>query len=552
MSEKIISKGQLKSMLYTIFENYNNSSKKDYETKFVIDYISSLDEIAKSRFFKELESEIKSEDDEKFDNEEDKCSKQTDLSLNYLYNMCLSKTLWENWDNIKKIENWIYNIINPNRINQDLLQQMFKSINNQLNNLNFDSYLHYILEKKENKTLDYISPKSDLYKLLLFEDMLRIDYADSCSIKIDLDVEYVGKWWSENILPLFKQKYEGEALVNSLELEIKKNEILDFYGKNFKKLKFKIIDEIEKEYANEKDLDKDFENEEKLCLESNLKTKNSKNISDLQEIITEMQIKYESNREMLKDYCSDEFINILENNTESYTLKEIELFLENNKEYFNNKAYIYFGVCIQKQIQKLEQDLLNDICEVKDLNSLETLHNKLLEKGEFVKCEDLETIIFRKMEAIIKTLNLAQINDEENIRIANSIYNNMDSIDLEKYPLAEILICRDINIDLNNVKNSIEDLESTIIEIKETVLKNCMFSCDYYNMNIQINDGENYYNIKFRYLKDLVDYIKLKQGNTLLVNIKNINKNNQHKKRVFNKVNQALLQEIDKFYSEKN
>lgn len=551
MSEKIISNEQIKSMLYTIFENYNNSSKKDYETKFVIEYISSLDKVQKSSFFKELENEIKPKEDE-LNNEEDECIKQTDLSLNYLYNMCLSKILWKSCDNIKKMENWIYNIINPNRINENLLQQMFKTINIELNNLNFDSYLHYILDKEENKTLEYISPSSDLYKLLLFEDMLRIDYIDFCNVKIDLDVEYIGRWWSENILPLFKKKYNGQDLVNNLELEIKKNEILDFHGKNFEKLKYKIIDEIEKEYINEKNLDKGFENEEKICLENNLKTKNSKSISDLEQVIQKIQIKYENNKEMLKDYCSDEFINILENNPESYTLKELEIFLDDNKDYFNDKAYIYFEVSLQKQIQKLEQELLNDICEVKDLKSLEILHNKLLENGKFVKCEDLERIIFRKMGAIIKTLNLAEINDEENIEIANSIYNNMDSIDLEKYPLVEILICRDINIDLNNAKNAIEDLQNTIVEIKEIVLKNCMFSCDYYNMNIQVNDSENYYNIKFRYLKDLIDYIKLKEGNTFLFNIKNINKNNQHKKRVFNKVNKALLQEIDQFYLEKN
>lgn len=45
---------------------------------------------------------------------------------------------------------------------------------------------------------------SDLYKLL-FEDMLRIDYSDKSTVKIDLDVEYVEKWWSENILPIFKE-----------------------------------------------------------------------------------------------------------------------------------------------------------------------------------------------------------------------------------------------------------------------------------------------------------------------------------------------------------
>ncbi|MFR3071848.1 MAG: hypothetical protein ACLTK8_03335 [Paeniclostridium sp.] len=67
---------------------------------------------------------------------------------------------------------------------------MIEIINKELNNLNFDSYLRYILSKEENKSLGYISMSSDLYKLL-FEDILRIDYSDKCTVKIDLDVEYV-------------------------------------------------------------------------------------------------------------------------------------------------------------------------------------------------------------------------------------------------------------------------------------------------------------------------------------------------------------------------
>ena len=406
------------------------------------------------------------------------------------------------------------------------------------------------LSKEENKSLGYISMSSDLYKLLLFEDMLRIDYSDKCTVKIDLDVEYVGKWWSENILPIFKERYSKKDLIDKLELEIKKNEIVDFHGKNFEKLKNEIINEIEKEYENEKELNEDFESEEKVSLESELKTKKSKSISDLQELIEKTDIKYENNIETLRDYCSDEFIDILENsNDENYSLKDLEQFLEDNKEYFNDKAYIFFEVCVQKQIQKLEQDLLNDICEVKTLKDLKELHDKLLENGEFVKCEDLETIIFRKMETIVKILNLAEINDEENISIANQMYENTSSIELEKYPIAEILICRDINIDLNNVKETIEDLREEVNEIKDTVLKNCMFNCEYYNMNIQINDSENYYTIKFRYIKDLIDYIKLKEGNRLLINLKNIKKTSQYKRRVFNKGNSEIIKEIDNFYS---
>lgn len=527
--------------------DFNDIERKcDYEVKFVVDYIFNLDEIGKSRFFKEVEKTIE-KDKSKKDNKEES---NNNLDINYLYNICISKYMWKDSNDAAKMENWIYNIINPNRLHSDLLEKMIEIINKELNNLNFDSYLRYILSKEENKSLGYISMSSDLYKLLLFEDMLRIDYSDKCTVKIDLDVEYVGKWWSENILPIFKERYSKKDLIDKLELEIKKNEIVDFHGKNFEKLKNEIINEIEKEYENEKELNEDFESEEKVSLESKLKTKKSKSISDLQELIEKTDIKYENNIETLRDYCSDEFIDILENsNDENYSLKDLEQFLEDNKEYFNDKAYIFFEVCVQKQIQKLEQDLLNDICEVKTLKDLKELHDKLLENGEFVKCEDLETIIFRKMETIVKILNLAEINDEENISIANQMYENTSSIELEKYPIAEILICRDINIDLNNVKETIEDLREEVNEIKDTVLKNCMFNCEYYNMNIQINDSENYYTIKFRYIKDLIDYIKLKEGNRLLINLKNIKKTSQYKRRVFNKGNSEIIKEIDNFYS---
>ena len=188
---------------------------------------------------------------------------------------------------------------------------------------------------------------------------------------------------------------------------------------------------------------------------------------------------------------------------------------------------------------------------MKDLPDLENLHNKILENGDFVKCEDLESIIFTKMESIIKKLNLAEINDEDNIRIANNIYDNTGSINLEKYPVAELLICRDINIDLDNVMDSINYLKDTIDEIKETVVDNCIFNYEYYNMNIQINGTDNYYTIKFRYLNNLVDYIKIKEGNKFLLNLKSINKDVKYKKRVFNKGNTEIIKEIDNFYLEK-
>ena len=543
----IVEKYDLNSKDDVVVDIYNmdlSKEKYSYESKFIVDYIVSLDDIKKTKFFKEIKKKIIS-------NKEVKSENQIALNLNDLYNICIEQTVWKNEDDISKMNNWIYNIINPHALNSELLNKMLDTINEQLDNLKFSSYLEYILSKSENKTLDYISPSGDLYKLLLFEDILRIDYKDKCKVKIDLDVEYIGRWWSENILPLFKAKYNKEDLVNELQLEIKKNEIIDFHGKNFEKFKNKIISEIQKEYSELEVLEDNSEKDEKISLEQNIKELKTENISDLEHTIEQSHLKYQGNRELLKEYCSDKFIDILENKEKSYSLKELEQFLRENEDYFNDKAYVYFEICIQKKIQNLEENLLNDICDVKDLPDLENLHNKILENGDFVKCEDLESIIFTKMESIIKKLNLAEINDDDNIRIANNIYDNTESINLEKYPVAELLICRDINIDLDNVMDSINYLKDTIDEIKETVVDNCIFNYEYYNMNIQINGTDNYYTIKFRYLNDLVDYIKIKEGNKFLLNLKSINKDVKYKKRVFNKGNTEIIKEIDNFYLEK-
>lgn len=543
----IVEKYDLNSKDDVVIDIYNmdlSKEKYSYESKFIVDYIVSLDDIKKTKFFKEIKKKIIS-------NREVKSENQIALNLNDLYNICIEQTVWKNEDDISKMNNWIYNIINPHALNSKLLNKMLDTINEQLDNLKFSSYLEYILSKSENKTLEYISPSGDLYKLLLFEDILRIDYKDKCKVKIDLDVDYIGTWWSENILPLFKAKYNKEDLVNELQLEIKKNEIIDFHGKNFEKFKNKIISEIQKEYSELEVLEDNSEKDEKISLEQNIKELKTENISDLEHTIEQSHLKYQGNRELLKEYCSDKFIDILENKDKSYSLKELEQFLRENEDYFNDKAYVYFEICIQKKIQNLEENLLNDICDVKDLPDLENLHNKILENGDFVKCEDLESIIFTKMESIIKKLNLAEINDEDNIRIANNIYDNTGSINLEKYPVAELLICRDINIDLDNVMDSINYLKDTIDEIKETVVDNCIFNYEYYNMNIQINGTDNYYTIKFRYLNDLVDYIKIKEGNKFLLNLKSINKDVKYKKRVFNKGNTEIIKEIDNFYLEK-
>ncbi|WP_455543685.1 hypothetical protein [Intestinibacter sp.] len=552
---KIVTKYELDDEDNIVIDIFNKDFDKlkyeySYETKFVVDYILSLDDIRRSRFFKEL-SKNKKDDEETDENDKKDSNDKGYLNINDLYNICVSKTLCKDGDDISKISNWIYNTINPNVLHTDLFEEMLKAINEQLDNSKFDSYLEHILNKKENKSLEYISPSNDLYQLLLFEDMLRVDYKDKCNVKIDLDVDYIGEWWSKNILPEFKKKYGEKDLANQLELEVKKNEIIDLHGKNFEKFKNKIICEIEKDYSQTEVLNEDTEKQEKIYVENIIKNLNAKTVAELEETIEKIDIKYENNKQILKNYCSDKFIDILENKEQDYNLKELEQFLNDNEEYLNNKASVYFEVCIQKQLQKLEENLLNDICDVKNLKDLEELHNKILENGEFVKCEDIECIIFRKMESIIKICNLAEINNEDNIRISNSIYDNTSSIELDKYPIAEVLICRDIKINLNDVETSLEDLSANIEEVQDVVLNNCIFNCEYYNMNIQINDSEDYHVVKFRYLNDLADYIKLKEGNKFLLNLKSMNKDVQHKKRVFNKGNSEIIKEIDEFYLEK-
>lgn len=513
-----------------------NEGVSDYESEFIVDYILGLDENDKNEFWGDIEA--KSSPEENY------------ITVNELYNICISKDLWKNQDDTSKMTNWIYNVINPNALDKDTLDKMLKIIEQELNSDMFNFYLKYILSKDENIYLEYISPDSDLYELILFEDILSVDYKDKYDINVDLDVDYIGDWWRQNILPIFKSKYSEDQLQDRLNLEIKKNEILDFRGENFKRFKNRIIEEINKEMPDKKD-EANFEVDEKKFLEKRINASNPKNISELEQVFGDIELKYDSNKEILKNYYSGILMQILENKDEKSTLDQLEKFINKNEEFLDEDLHVYIDMKVQKEIQRIEQELLNDICDVKDLKSLEELHNKILLNGDFVKCEDIESIIFTKLESIISKLNLAEINDEENIKIGNRIYDNTSSIDIKNYPVAEILICRDIEIDLNNTDEIIDDLKDEIDVIKNTVLKNCMFNCDYYNVNIQISGEEACYSMKFRYLKDLLEYIKLKEKKSFVQNLKNINKNVQYQKRVFSKGNEQLIKEIDNFYSKK-
>ena len=200
-----------------------NEGVSDYESEFIVDYILGLDENDKNEFWGDIEA--KSSPEENY------------ITVNELYNICISKDLWKNQDDTSKMTNWIYNVINPNALDKDTLDKMLKIIEQELNSDMFNFYLKYILSKDENIYLEYISPDSDLYELILFEDILSVDYKDKYDINVDLDVDYIGDWWRQNILPIFKSKYSEDQLQDRLNLEIKKNEILDFRGENFKRFK---------------------------------------------------------------------------------------------------------------------------------------------------------------------------------------------------------------------------------------------------------------------------------------------------------------------------
>lgn len=443
-------------------------------------------------------------------------------------------------EKIKKITEWIDNTINPNKLDKNLLETIEKELDDDL----FNSYLKYILSDQDSISLEYISPDKKLYELMLFEDILSVDHG----IYVNIDADCIGTWWREKILPLFKANCAGDDLDHKLNLEIKKIEIIDFHSQNFQKFKNEIIAEINKEISNSKNIKSSFEDDERKFLEKRMNSLEPKNILELEQSIDKIELKYDANKFLLKDYCSRELAKILKDDDQNVTLKELDKFVNKNREFINEDVFLYIDMQFQKEIQKIEESLLNDICDVKDLKSLEALHNKIIQNGEFVKCEDIESIIFTKLESLIKNLNLAEINDEENIAIGNLIYDNTSSIDLEKYPIAEILICRGINIDLNNVEDTIDDLNGEIQTIKDLVLKNCMFNCEYYNLNIQVNGNENYHNMKFKYLTDLVDYIKLKSKKSIKLDLKGLNKNVQYKRRIFSKGNEALIKEIDDFY----
>ena len=247
--------------------------------------------------------------------------------------------------------NWIYNVINPNALDKDTLDKMLKIIEQELNSDMFNFYLKYILSKDENIYLEYISPDSDLYELILFEDILSVDYKDKYDINVDLDVDDIGDWWRQNILPIFKSKYSEDQLQDRLNLEIKKNEILDFRGENFKRFKNRIIEEINKEMPDKKD-EANFEVDEKKFLEKRINASNPKNISELEQVFGDIELKYDSNKEILKNYYSGILMQILENKDEKSTLDQLEKFINKNKEFLDEDLHVYIDMKVQKEIQR--------------------------------------------------------------------------------------------------------------------------------------------------------------------------------------------------------
>lgn len=384
---------------------------------------------------------------------------------------------------INKIEDWILNIINPSKLSEELFSKMLDDIKLELDDELFNSYLKYILSKQENISLEYFSMKNDLYKFILFEDILSEDYKDDLDIKLNLDVEYLKSWWIYNILPIFKSKYDETKLKERLILELKEYNALDFRGENFKKLKLSLENIINKEIRGDKE-------------------------STLRDVL----------EELVKDKPED----------------------------MDKSEYLDTQIEEQKKLQVIEEDLLNNIIDANNLKLLSDMQDQVLSNGDFVKCEEIELIIFRKLDALIKKFNLADINDEENISIGKKICQNLESVDVNSSDVVKVLIDRCIKIDLSNVKDGFKIVDEKIEEYEDIIIKNCMFNCSYYDINIEIE--EELYPIKFKYLNKLIEYIKYKKGKKLLVSVKNISKDFRYKNRVFIKANSELIEKIDSFY----
>lgn len=488
------------------------------QSKLVVDYILGIDEFKRKELFEFLDSE----------------NKKSILNIKNLFNICLSRKLWKDSSSFEKMSSWIYNVVNPNELEEELFYEMMDIIESNLNSEIFNNYLVHILSKESNICESYLSKDKDLYNLLLFEDILSVDYKDDYNIKIDIDINYIVNWWNEKILPMLQQESKETDFSKVLKKEIEKYKTLDLQGNNYLRLKDSMTENINKLLSDEEKKIEKFVEEEK----QNLKTKfeNIESINSLEGLeneIKDLKVIYDKNKEDLKIEYGDKFKEIA--NDASISFDELDKFVEKYQEYLPDDSLYY--------VQGLKNDQLNEfrhqVDKIKNLSELENLFKSNMN-------DEKEFIILDKFEALIKSFDINHINDEKNIYFGKKI---CEKVKYAKYrlsdPVISILVDRYLNLDLNNLEKTFEIISQKIDFIKKN--KNYLsFNIDNYNLNIKIDDINKDCTIKFIYLKDLVEYLKSKQNKSKFSMLKLINRNIHQGKKEFSKENKDLLNLIDK------
>lgn len=488
------------------------------QSKLVVDYILSIDDIKRKELFEFLDLE----------------NKKSILGIKNLFNICLSRKLWKDSSDFDKMSSWIYNVVNPNELEEDLFYEMMDIIERDLNSEKFNNYLVHILSKESNICEEYLNPNKDLYNLLLFEDILSVDYKSDYNINIDVDINYIVTWWNENILPMLKRESKEGDFSKVLKHEIKKYETLDLQGNNYLKLKNIMLENLNRLLADEERAIEAFILEER----QNLKTKfeNIQNINSLYDLKNEikgLEVIYDKNKEDLKIEYGAKFKEIADD--DSISFDELDEFIEEYGEFLSDDSFSYV-----QGLKNNELDMFKN--KVKGIDNLLVL-------GDLFKLDtndEEESIILDRFEALIKSFDTNDINDEKNIFWGKEICGK---VKYTKYrlssPLISILVDRYLNLDLDNLEKTFEIISQKIDFIEKN--KNYLaFNIDDYNLNIQINNLNRGYIIKYGYLNDLVEHIKSKQNKSKLFISNLISKNINPEKKAFSKDNKDLLNLIDK------
>lgn len=508
------------------------------ESKYVADYILDLDEDKKVEFFDLIDLKYKN----------------IRLTIKDLYNICLSRKLWGESSDKSKMESWIHNIINYNELDEELFNKMLDSIEENLNDSIFDKYLHEILAKDSNICLEYLDSDKDLYNLLLFEDILSVDY-DDLNLKINLNAKYIADWWEENIFPILKSKYEGQAIMSALEDEVTKFEKLDFQGENYKKLKKEIKQKAESLIKSEEcEIGRDIVEEKEKLINLCDDIEKIENLRELESQMNKIEDIYENlvykiNKRFLKNnVLYPKFREIVDNSLENkeYDFFDLEAFLDRHQDLLGEEALNYILDKKEKASYNLHQNLSTQIQDIKDLKSLRVLQESLSIEEELSENKKTDEILVERFKDIIRSFSESEVNDVENIKLGRRIYIGLKNNYINDHIEIRYLIRREIILDLNDMRKTIHALNEAIDFIDE--LENNYLNVKHYIMFIRLSDDKETYRIKGKYLNNLLNYIDKKQNKSLFSMPKVfMSKSLKQEDKDFNKENTDLLREIDKY-----